>query len=99
MLLNITLKNPGDKTRVRFELGVSLTLRIFAFEIGTFNRTLFSGLLTLPSEFERTLALRLRTPRLPPPVEIEGTWHAALYDPKTNELICEDFANWTSVGG
>ena len=94
MTLNITLANPGNQTRVRFVLDVSLTLRIFGFEVGPVNRTLFSGLLTLPSGFERTFPLRLRTPRLPPPAEIEGTWHAALYDPETDELICEDYASW-----
>jgi len=94
MLLNITLANPGEAAGVRFVLGVTLTLRIFGFELGTFNRTLLSRTLTLPSGFERTYTLRLRTPRLPPPAEIEGTWHAALYDPETNELICEDQTSW-----
>ena len=98
MLLNITLANPGEAAGVRFVLGVTLTLRIFGFELGTFNRTLLSRTLTLPSGFERTFPLRFITPRLPPFAEIEGTWHATLHDPKTHELICEDYVSWEIVG-
>jgi len=86
MLINITIKNPGERKGVKFLFCLDITDYDKHFTIIN-NRSLL-----LPAFYDKTFTLRLKLPELKS--SFNASWHVAIFNKTTSELISEDHADW-----
>ena len=85
MLINITIKNPGERKGVKFLWRLDIDYDKHFTIIN--NRSLM-----LPAFYNKTFTLRLKLPELKS--SFNASWHVAIFNKTTSELISEDYAVW-----
>ncbi|MDF2958135.1 MAG: Serine protease [Candidatus Alkanophagales archaeon MCA70_species_1] len=90
MLINITITNPeGEWKGVKF----LWTLDILDYDV---HFTIINNRsLVLPPLYDKTFTLRWRLPELR--ASFNASWHIAIFNATTSELISEDHADWKYV--
>jgi len=87
MLINITLTNPTSEWKsVKFLWILDILDYDKHFTIIN-NRSLL-----LPAFYDKTFTLRLKLPELKS--SFNASWHVAIFNATTSELISEDYADW-----
>jgi len=87
MLINITITNPTSEWKgVKFLFCLDITDYDKHFTIIN-NRSLL-----LPAFYGKTFTLRLKLPKLKS--SFNASWHVAIFNATTSELISEDHADW-----
>ena len=89
MLINITIKNPSERKSVKFLWCLDITDYDKHFTIID-NRSLL-----LPPLYDKTFTLRWKLPKLKS--SFNASWHVAIFNKTTSELISEDHADWKYV--
>jgi len=85
MLINITIKNPSERKSVKFlwTLDIDYDKHFTIID----NRSLL-----LPPHYDKTIMLRWKLPKLKS--SFNASWHVAIFNKTTSELISEDHADW-----
>jgi len=85
MLINITLTNPSERKGVKFlwTLDIDYDKHFTIID----NRSLL-----LPPHYDKTFTLRWKLPKLKS--SFNASWHVAIFNKTTSELISEDLADW-----
>jgi len=85
MLINITIKNPSERKGVKFlwTLDIDYDKHFTIID----NRSLM-----LPPHYDKTFTLRWKLPKLKS--SFNASWHVAIFNKTTSELISEDYAEW-----
>jgi len=90
MLINITITNPTSEWKgVKFLFCLDITDYDKHFTIIN-NRSLM-----LPPLYDKTFTLRWKLPELKS--SFNASWHVAVFNKTTSELISEDYADWKYV--
>ena len=85
MLINITITNPSERKGVKFLWTLDIDYDKHFTIIN--NRSLM-----LPPHYDKTFTLRLKLPKLKS--SFNASWHVAIFNATTSELISEDLADW-----
>ena len=88
MLINITIKNPSERKGVKFLWTLDIDYDKHFTIIN--NRSLM-----LPPLYDKTFTLRWKLPELKS--SFNASWHVAIFNATTSELISEDHADWKYV--
>jgi len=87
MLINITIKNPRNEWKnVKF---------LWLLDIPDYDKHFIiinNRSLLLPALYDRTFTLRWKLPELK--CSFNASWHVAIFNATTSELISEDYAEW-----
>ena len=85
MLINITIKNPSERKSVKF---------LWCLDITDYDKhfTIINRSLLLPAFYDKTFTLRLKLPELKS--SFNASWHVAIFNATTSELISENHADW-----
>jgi len=86
MLINITITNPSEWQGVKFLWTLDILDYDKHFTIID-NRSLI-----LPPHYDKTFTLRWKLPELKS--SFNASWHVAIFNKTTSELISEDHADW-----
>jgi len=89
MLINITIKNPSERKSVKF---------LWTLEILDYDKhftIIDNRSLLLPALYDKTFTLRWKLPELKS--SFNASWHVAIFNKTTSELISEDHADWKYV--
>ena len=86
MLINVTFENPNESKSVKFLWRLDITDYDKHFTIID-NRSLM-----LPPHYDKTFTLRWKLPKLKS--SFNASWHVAIFNKTTSELISEDRAEW-----
>jgi len=89
MLINITITNPRNEwknVKFLFCLDIDYDKHFTIID----NRSLL-----LPAFYDKTFTLRLKLPELKS--SFNASWHVAIFNKTTSELISEDYAVWKYV--
>jgi len=87
MLINITFENPTDESKsVKF---------LWTLDILDYDKhftIIDNSSLMLPAFYDKTFTLRLKLPELKS--SFNASWHVAIFNATTSELISENHADW-----
>ena len=89
MLINITITNPSERKGVKF---------LFCLDILDYDKhfTIINNRsLLLSPHYDKTFTLRWKLPELKS--SFNASWHVAIFNATTSELISEDHADWKYV--
>ena len=89
MLINITITNPSERKGVKF---------LFCLDILDYDKhftIIDNRSLILPPHYDKTFTLRWKLPELKS--SFNASWHVAIFNKTTSELISEDLADWKYV--
>ena len=89
MLINITITNPTSERR-----GVKF-LWILDIDYDKHFTIIDNRSLMLPAFYDKTFTLRWKLPKLKS--SFNASWHVAIFNKTTSELISEDHADWKYV--
>ncbi|MCW7079393.1 MAG: PKD domain-containing protein [Canidatus Methanoxibalbensis ujae] len=89
MLINITITNPGEREGVKF---------LWCLDILDYDKHFIiinNRSLLLSPHYDKTFTLRWKLPKLKS--SFNASWHVAIFNKTTSELISEDLADWKYV--